>query len=103
MAVGLVLSTLYLDSPAASDARQQNASPLTGSDRTFLVTRLKETLGPIPWSESARRDVLASIERVFGRAELETRDARAWHMLMRALGNERTPGDYGIAMEEERP
>lgn len=103
MAVGLVLSTLYLDSPAASDARQQNASPLTGADRTFLVARLKETLGPIPWSESARRDVLASIERVFGRAELETRDARAWHMLMRALGNERKPGDYGIAMEEERP
>lgn len=101
MAVGIVLSTLYLDQPELADAGHQNAVPLTGADRTFLVARLKETLGPIPWTESARRDVLASIERVFGRAELETRDARAWHMLLRALGNEKKPGDYGIAMEEE--
>jgi TrmH family RNA methyltransferase len=101
MAVGIVLSTLYLDQPELSDAGHQNAVPLTGADRAFLVARLKATLGPIPWTESARRDVLASIERVFSRAELETRDARAWHMLLRALGNEKTPGDLGIAMEGE--
>jgi hypothetical protein len=39
-----------------------------------------------------------SIRRVFGRAPLETRDARAWHLLARALGNEKTPGDYGLEM-----
>jgi tRNA/rRNA methyltransferase/tRNA (cytidine32/uridine32-2'-O)-methyltransferase len=100
MAVGIVLSSLWLDQPEVADAGQRNAIPLTGADRTFLIARLEETLGPIPWTDSARRDVLASIRRVFGRAELETRDARAWHMLLRALGNERTPGDYGIAMEE---
>lgn len=101
MAVGIVLSTLFLEQPELVDGGQQNAIPLNGADRAFLVARLKETLGPIPWTDSARRDVLASVERVFGRAELETRDARAWHMLMRALGNEKTPGDYGIAMEQE--
>ena len=101
MAVGIVLSTLYLDQPDLVDAGHQNAVPLTGADRAFLVARLQATLGPVPWTDSARRDVLASIERVFGRAELETRDARAWHMLLRALGNEKTPGDFGIAMEED--
>jgi hypothetical protein len=38
---------------------------------------------------------------VFARAPLETRDARAWHMLARALGNERAPGEYGVAMNAD--
>jgi TrmH family RNA methyltransferase len=100
MAAGLVLATLFLDQPALESVRHQNAVPLPGADRRFLVQRLKEALGPIPWTPSARRDVLAAIERVFARAPLETRDARAWHLLARALGNEKTPGDYGLAMDE---
>ncbi len=100
MAVGLVLATLFLDQPALESVRRQNAVPLAGADRQFLVQRLKEAFAPIPWTESARRDVLTSLERVFARAPLETRDARAWHMLARALGNEKTPGDYGLAMSE---
>ena len=98
MAAGLVLATLFLDQPALESVRHQNAVPLPGAERVFLVQRLKEALGPIPWTEAARRDVLASIERVFGRAPLETRDARAWHLLARALGNEKTPGDYGVTI-----
>ena len=99
MAAGLVLATLFLDQPEVESVRHQNAVPLPGADREFLIERLKEALGPIPWTPSARRDVLASIERVFGRAPLETRDARAWHLLARALGNEKTPGDYGVEMD----
>jgi len=98
MAAGLVLATLFLDQPALMSVRHQNAVPLPGADRQFLIERLKEALGRAPWTRAARRDVLASIERVFGRAPLETRDARAWHLLARALGNEKTPGDYGVAM-----
>jgi TrmH family RNA methyltransferase len=101
MAAGLVLATLFLDQPALESVRHQNAVPLPGADRQFLIERLKEALGPIPWTPSARRDVLASIERVFGRAPLETRDARAWHLLARALGNEKTPLDYRVAMVDE--
>ena len=100
MAVGVVLSTLFLEGESES-ARVQNATPLPGADRVFLTERLKESLGRIPWTSSARRDILASIERVFGRAPLETRDARAWHMLLRALGNEKTPRDYGVDMERD--
>ncbi len=98
MAAGLVLATLFLDQPTLLSVRHQNAVPLPGADRVFLVQRLKEVLGPIPWTEAARRDVLASVERVFGRAPLETRDARAWHLLARALGNEKTPGDFGVTI-----
>jgi tRNA (cytidine32/uridine32-2'-O)-methyltransferase len=101
MAAGIVLATLFLDRPELESVRHQNAVPLPGADRRFLVARLKEALGPIPWTEAARRDVLASIERVFGRAPLETRDARAWHLLARALGNEKTPLDYGLGTEFE--
>jgi len=99
MAVGIVLAALYLDQPALESVRRQNAVPLPGGERRFLVQRLKEALAPIPWTDSARRDVLASIERVFSRAPLETRDARAWHLLLRALGNEKTPRDYGVDMQ----
>jgi len=107
MAVGLVLGTLFLERPELESVRRQNATPLPGAERDFLVARLKEALGPLPWTPAARRDVQASIERVFGRAPLETRDARAWHMLARALGNEKTPADYGLApgdaTRDERP
>jgi TrmH family RNA methyltransferase len=101
MAAGVVLSALFLEQPEVKSAARQNAVPLPGSDRVFLVERLKEALGAIPWTDSARRDLLASIERVFARAPLETRDARAWHMLARALGNEKTPGEYGVAMRAD--
>lgn len=103
MAVGVVLSSVFLARPRSEDEpeveRGRNTVPLPGADRTFLLERLKETLGTIPWTEAARRDVCAAIERLFGRAPLETRDARAWHLLLRALGNERTPGDYGLSMQ----
>lgn len=96
MAVGIVLATLFLDQPALDSVRRQNAVPLPGADRAFLVERLKESLGTVPWTPSARRDLLASLERVFGRAPLETRDARAWHMMARALGSDRRPSDFGV-------
>jgi TrmH family RNA methyltransferase len=95
MAVGIVLSTIYLAAaPAAEDRR---TTPVSGAERRFLIERLKEALGPCCTSAPARRDLAASIERVFLRAELETRDARAWHLLARALGGERVPLDFGIA------
>lgn len=101
MAVGVVLSALFLERSELDSAGRQNAVPLPGADRAFLIARLKETLGTIPFTPSARRDLLASLERVFGRAPLETRDARAWHLLARALGNQKTPGDYGLGMDRD--
>jgi len=102
LAAGIVLSHLFLaDAP---EAELSGSTPLSGSARAFLVERLKRALGERTWSEPARRDLAASIERVFSRAPLETRDARAWHLLARALGNEERPRDYGLdELEEPAP
>jgi tRNA/rRNA methyltransferase len=101
MAVGIVLSTVHLAAaPAVEDHR---TTPVSGAERRFLIARLAEALGPCCTSAPARRDLLASIERVFQRAELETRDARAWHLLARALAGERAPRDFGIPGSLEAP
>lgn len=94
MAVGIVLSGLLRTGRRL--LRTRKGRPLEGDDREFLKRHLQEVLGAKVGSEAARRDLLASIERIFSRAELETRDARAWHRLLRSLGGDRGPGDFGL-------
>ncbi len=98
MAVGVVLSTLFLED--APSAHLDASTPLPGSDRVYLIERLKDVLGAQTRTPNARRDLVASIGRVFARAPLETRDARAWHLLVRALGGEASPRDYGLTVGE---
>ncbi len=94
MAVGVVLYSL--STGETPDVFGELGSPLVGQDREFLKAHLKDTLAPLTASETARDDLEASIERVFSHAEIQTRDARAWHMLLRALGNRKSPSDYGL-------
>ncbi len=94
MAVGICLSTAFFE--RAPSARATASALASGADREFLSARLKEVLGERTTSAAARRDLVASIERIFVRAPLATRDARAWHLLARALGGKRRPGDYGL-------
>jgi TrmH family RNA methyltransferase len=98
MAVGIVLSAVFFaDAPSAE---AEGRTRLLGEERAFLVRHWVDVLGPLTTSAAARRDLTESIERVFARAPLETRDARAWHLLARALGSERTPRDYGLIPSE---
>lgn len=99
MAATIVLSHLFFED--APSAAAEGSTPLPGSDRTFLTAVLKEALGPLTRSAPARRDLENSVERVFSRAPLETRDARAWHLLARAVGTERRPQDYGLPPKEK--
>jgi len=94
MAVGIVLSTIFFaEAPRAdSDA----ATAIRGEARAFLREQLKDVLGARATSEAAARDLRASIQRVFDRAPLESRDARAWHLLARALGSRKSPADFGL-------
>ncbi len=94
MAVGIVLSSLYLGDAPSAGAR--GSTPLAGNAREFLKLRLMDALGALTTSAAARRDLVASIARVFSRAPLEGRDARAWHLLARAVGSEAAPADYGL-------
>lgn len=75
----------------------QRGEPLTGNDREYLRLHVREVLAGLAKSESYRKDIEASVDRVFRRAPLETRDARAWHGILRAMGNRKTPADYGLA------
>jgi len=97
MSVGLVLSTFFLDT--APTTGSEGSTHLTGVDREFLKRRATIVLGACARTEPARRDLKASIERVFDRAPLETRDARAWHLLLRSLGDESTPAELGLGQE----
>ena len=84
--VAIVLSTIFFaDAPSAqADSR----TPIDGAARDLVIARGVEVLGPRTTSASARRDVEAMLERVLRRAPMETRDARAWHLLFRALEGE---------------
>lgn len=100
MAVGVVLSTIFFE--RAPSAAAGTSSPVRGADRAFLVAHLEDALGAATTTAPARRDLAASIRRVFQHAPLETRDVRAWHLLARALGSERTPADFGLAPASPR-
>ncbi len=94
MAATVVLHSLFV--PEVDESLPTRKMPLTGRDRDFLIARAAETLGAQAWTDGARKDLAASVERVFRGAPMETRDARAWHLLLRAMGSEKQPGDFGL-------
>ncbi len=96
MAVCVVLSTLYTGR-AVHDA-EPGGHLLDGAGREFLKERMKQVFAErVARTPSAAGDISESIERVFSRAPLENRDARAWHLMLRALGSSLTPGELGLA------
>jgi hypothetical protein len=71
--------------------------PLSGEQREFLKAHLKHVFaGEVAKNARVAADVERMIESVFSRAPMETRDASAWHQLMRALGSEAKPADFGL-------
>jgi tRNA/rRNA methyltransferase len=95
VSVGIVLSNLYTGTTVHQP--EPGGSAVSGEAREFLKQRMQEVFaGRVARSASASRDIHTSIERVFSRAPLETRDARAWHLMLRALGSTTTPGDLGL-------
>lgn len=94
MSAGIVLSTMFFQRAPRTDKKSK--APLDGDAREYLKQHVREVLGDAALSEPIREDIRASVERVFSTAELETRDGRAWHAVMRALGNRKKPSDYGL-------
>jgi len=101
MSVGVVLSGVFT-APRVK-RRERPPKVLSGEGREYLKANLKLAFGEkVALTESARADILESIERVFSRAPLEDRDARAWHLMARALGADLTPKDLGLTLHEKR-
>ena len=95
VAVAIVLSSLF--EGRGTHVPESGAKLVDGTSLAFLKAHLKEVLGgQVARGDAARADIEASIERLFSRAPVEPRDARAWHMMMRALGSRRAPGDFGL-------
>jgi tRNA C32,U32 (ribose-2'-O)-methylase TrmJ len=95
MAVGIVLSSVF--TAAGAHGHEQGTILADGADLQYLKAHLKHVFGgQVARGEAARRDIERSIDRVFGRAPIESRDARAWHLMLRALGSRMTPADFGI-------
>lgn len=100
MSVGIVLSDLFT-SPRVKK-RERPPKILSGEGREYLKAALKDAFGErVALTKAAREDILESIDRVFSRAPLEDRDARAWHLMARALGTRLTPKDLGLALHEK--
>jgi len=95
MTVGIVMSTIFFSDAPSAEA--EGSTPISGAARLFLVERMKDALGERATSAPAARDIVAAVERTLSLAPLETRDARAWHLLARALdGQKKAPQDYGL-------
>lgn len=101
MSVGIVLSDVF--TAARVHKRERAPKALSGEGRAYLKANLKLAFGEkVALTEKARADILESIERVFSRAPLEDRDARAWHLMARALGSDLTPRELGLTLHEKR-
>lgn len=95
LCVGIVLAGLFTE--RGTRPREPGGSRLNGAGREFLKSRLTEVFaGRVALTPAAARDIAASIERVFSRAPLENRDARAWHLVLKALGSTLSPLELGL-------
>lgn len=101
MTVGIVLADLYTE--PGHRTRERGFRPIRAEAREYLKANLKHVFGEqVARTPAARRDILNSIERVFSRAAIEDRDARAWHLMLRALGSTLTPKDLGLPAAQPR-
>lgn len=99
-AVCVVLYSLF----TGTEVHQREPEPkrVDAAQREFLKRKLKAVFaGDVARTEAAAEDVSAMIDRVFSRAPLEPRDARAWHLVLRALGSEARPDDFGVDGQEK--
>lgn len=95
VAVGIVMAGIFTGEGVRGI--EPGGEYLTGEQREFLKANMTYVMvEKVAQSESAKRVIASSIDRVFSKAELETRDARAWHLMLRALGSDKKPSDFGL-------
>lgn len=100
LAVSLVLWSLFSGNEVHQLERPAKLLPDQG--RRYLIERMVETFaGQVALTPAAAEAIERSLRRVFGRAALENRDARAWHLMLRALGSEMSPEELGLRLNSK--
>jgi TrmH family RNA methyltransferase len=94
VAVGIVLYELF--EGRALRRKEGTHHMARGADLEYLKEHLKRALGGVARGPAAKRDIVESIERIFSRAPVESRDARAWHKVLRALAGPVAPTELGL-------
>ena len=99
MCTGIALSDLFVEDEVHQ--KEPGGSLLDGKGREFLKARLRGFASQVMRTPAAEEDVLAMIERVFSRAQMENRDARAFHLLLKTLGSDLEPTDLGLELHRK--
>ncbi|MEO2163299.1 MAG: RNA methyltransferase [bacterium] len=100
MCVGVALADLFTGTKV--HVREPGGSMLDGEGREFLKARLREVFADgVVRKGTAQEDVEEMIERVFSRAALLNKDARAWHLILKSLGSEMSPRDLDLTLHEK--
>jgi tRNA/rRNA methyltransferase len=100
LCVGIALSDLFTGTEV--HAREPGGSMLDGEGREFLKARLREVFAEgVVRPGTAQKDVQEMIERVFSRAALLNKDARAWHLILKTLGSQMSPQDLKLILHEK--
>ncbi len=94
LAVGVVLYTLFRGKGV--HIREKGPVLAERESAELLKARLKDVLSRAALSAAAGEQIQASIERIFTRAPIESRDARAWHKILRAIDGHRHPRELGV-------
>lgn len=103
LSIGIVLSSLY-----SQRGRHGGAEPgptlADGTMREFIKRHAKQVfVERVARTESAAEGIERSIDRLFSYSELENRDVRAWQLMLRALGSQLGPADFGLPGRKGKP
>ncbi|QDV08904.1 tRNA (cytidine/uridine-2'-O-)-methyltransferase TrmJ [Planctomycetes bacterium Poly30] len=99
-AVTVVLHSLF----TGNEVHQHEPKPkrLDSGSREFLKQKMHAVFTKgVARTESAAEDIGSMIDRMFTRAPMEPRDARAWHLILRAMGSEAEPSEFGTPAQEK--
>lgn len=99
-AVTVVLHSLF----TGNRVHQKEVKPkrLDSRSRDFLKQKMHSVFSQgIAMTPAASEDISSMIDRMFTRAPMEPRDARAWHLILRAMGSEAEPSEFGVGGQEK--
>ncbi len=94
-AVTVVLHSLFSGNKVHQT--EQKTKQVDQREREFLKEKMHVVFAKgVARTDSAAEDISSMIDRMFTRATIEPRDARAWHLILRAMGSEAEPSEFGV-------